>query len=72
VTDFLDNSPKPLTIDHQRFLGESSFLNTLFDYYEAAGKLAKLPPEDVVRQFEAEYVCSIHNRHFFESKLTYR
>ncbi|KAF8911267.1 hypothetical protein CPB85DRAFT_1304483 [Mucidula mucida] len=55
ITRFLENRPRPLDANAQYFLNRKNKLHTLFEYYEAAGRKASLPAEDVARQFEAEW-----------------
>ncbi|KAK0433196.1 hypothetical protein EV421DRAFT_1910345 [Armillaria borealis] len=52
---FLKGKRTPLSVDQQRALNENGGVQTMFEYYEAAGKKAGIPASDVGRQFEAEY-----------------
>ncbi|KAK0445600.1 uncharacterized protein EV420DRAFT_1571794 [Desarmillaria tabescens] len=55
LLDFLKGKRMPLSMDQQRALNENGDVQTIFEYYEAAGKKAGIPASDVGRQFEAEY-----------------
>ncbi|KAK0483036.1 hypothetical protein EDD18DRAFT_1200689 [Armillaria luteobubalina] len=55
VLGFLEGKRRPLSVDQQRALNENGGVQTMFEYYEAAGKMAGILASDVGRQFEAEY-----------------
>ncbi len=59
----------PLSVDQQRALNENGGVQTMFEYYEAAGKKAGIPASDIGRQFEAEYVILPSKRRLFGYSL---
>ncbi|KAG7441215.1 uncharacterized protein BT62DRAFT_923442 [Guyanagaster necrorhizus] len=55
LLEFLKGKRMPLSVDQQKALNENGGVQTMFEYYEAAGKKAGIPVGDIGRQFEAEY-----------------
>ncbi|KAK0457014.1 uncharacterized protein EV420DRAFT_1480889 [Desarmillaria tabescens] len=55
IFELLEGKSRPLSEEDQITMNSWSGVQTFFEFYEAAGKKAGLPANDVGRQFEAEY-----------------